>query len=93
MGAESVTTPDGASASAQALEVVKQLLLPDGADVTVADWDAVGQILRLQLVLDGVGCKDCVLPREHLEAVALDALRRANQPVVGIQIIDPRESD
>jgi hypothetical protein len=48
-------------------------------------------VLGLRLVLDGVECKDCVMPREHLEMVALDALRRADQPVTAVRFVDPRE--
>ena len=47
--------------------------------------------VRAHLVIEGAECAECVMPRQFLEQVALDMLRRELPNVGKIEIEDPRE--
>lgn len=76
----------------EAVNRIRVLLIGDGADIELDGWDEVSQVLSLRLILDNVECLDCVLPREHLESVALDVIRRSGGNIVAVRFNDPRET-
>jgi hypothetical protein len=45
----------------------------------------------LLLVLEGASCEECVMPRDFLEQIALEMLRRKVPAVAAVSIDDPRE--
>jgi len=53
------------------------------------DQDA-GQV-TLRLILEGVDCHECVMPRPILEDIASNMLRRSVPEVQGVTVDDPRE--
>ena len=72
-----------------ALDEVRSLVQADGGDMELVGLDA--DTVRLRLVLAGASCEECVMPRDFLEQIALDVLKR-NVPGVGaVSIDDPRE--
>jgi Fe-S cluster biogenesis protein NfuA len=73
-----------------ALDEVRALVQADGGDLRLAGVD--GDVVALELVLEGAECAECVMPREFLEQVALDVLRRGGATVGGVRIADPREA-
>jgi Fe-S cluster biogenesis protein NfuA len=73
-----------------ALEEVRALVQADGGDLLLTAVD--GDTVDLQLVLEGADCVECVMPRDFLEQVALDVLRRGGASVGTVRIADPRES-
>lgn len=78
-----------AAAVAAALEEVRALVAADGGDMVL---DAVeGSEVRLKLVLGDAACVECVMPRDFLEQIALDSLRREVPSVASVVIDDPRE--
>ena len=78
---------------AAALEDVRALVQADGGDLVLAGADAASGVVQLSLVLDGVECRECVMPREFLEPIALDMIGAKVPAVTGVSIEDPRESE
>jgi Fe-S cluster biogenesis protein NfuA len=72
-----------------ALDEVRALVQADGGDMVLAS--IVGETVNLTLVVEGASCVECVMPREFLEQIALDSLRRAVPGVGAVSIDDPRE--
>ncbi|HET6873931.1 MAG TPA: hypothetical protein VFH70_04090 [Acidimicrobiales bacterium] len=81
---------DEASVSA-ALDDIRSLVGADGADFELVGVDATDRTVSLRLVLDGVDCHECVMPRSLLEDIAGDMLRRRLPELAGLVIDDPRE--
>jgi hypothetical protein len=78
-----------ASTVAPALDELRGLVQVDGGDMTLVAID--GSTIRLQLVVEGAHCVECVMPRPFLEQVALDIFRRGGVEAEAISIDDPRE--
>jgi hypothetical protein len=74
---------------APALDEVRGLVQADGGDLVLTAID--GDAVKLQLVVEGAHCVECVMPREFLEQIALDVVRRAVPAVTAVSIDDPRE--
>jgi len=74
-----------------ALDEVRALVQADGGDMRLVDLDGATGNVSLQLVLEGASCEECVMPREFLEQIALDVLRRKAPGVAAVSIDDPRE--
>ncbi len=72
-----------------AFDELRDLLRADGADLAVESH--VDGAVELRLVLSTAGCEDCVMPRPHLERVALDVFEHAGTGVRTVTVIDPRE--
>ena len=53
--------------------------------------DGPAGTVSLRLVLEGASCEECVMPRDFLEQIALDILRRSTSGVSSVSIDDPRE--
>ena len=72
-----------------ALTEARDLVQADGGDLVV---DAVeGGTIRAHLVIEGAECAECVMPKQFLEQVALDIVRRQLPSIDQIAIDDPRE--
>ena len=74
---------------APALDEVRSLVQADGGDMQLVGFDAGTEQLRL--VLENASCEECVMPRDFLEQIALDMLKRAVPAVGAVSIDDPRE--
>ena len=72
-----------------ALDEVRSLVQADGGDMELVGLDA--DTVRLRLVLEGASCEECVMPRDFLEQIALDVLKRIVPGVAAVSIDDPRE--
>jgi hypothetical protein len=77
------------STVAPALDELRGLVRADGGDMTLLEID--GSTIRLQLVVEGAHCVECVMPRAFLEQVALDIFRRGGVAADAVSIDDPRE--
>jgi Fe-S cluster biogenesis protein NfuA len=73
-----------------ALNAVRTLVQADGGDMELVNVDEGGTVM-LRLVLDGVECHECVMPRPLLEDIAGDVMRRTVPDLVRVAIDDPRE--
>jgi Fe-S cluster biogenesis protein NfuA len=76
---------------ASALPSVRGLVQADGGDMELLGVDESDRTVSLRLVLDGVDCHECVMPRPLLEDIAGDMLRRAVPDLARVTIDDPRE--
>jgi hypothetical protein len=76
----------------QAAAALDDLVRADGARFELATESPQGGVLRLRLILDGADCRECVLPKEVLEAIAIDRLRAAVPTIARVEIDDPRET-
>ena len=76
---------------AEALGEVRDLVAADGGDIElVAAQDGA---VALRLLLEGAECRECVMPREFLEQIALDMMGRQMPEIASVSIDDPRESE
>jgi hypothetical protein len=78
-----------ASTITPALDELRGLVQADGGDFMLLGVD--GEVVSLQLVLEGANCVECVMPRELLEQIALDIFRRGGVAADAVSIDDPRE--
>jgi hypothetical protein len=83
-----VAPSDGTGLS---LEALQEDLRADGAELFVESL--AGGIAHLRLVLRDAECAECVMPREHLERVALVALRGSHPEIKRVEVHDPREAN
>lgn len=72
-----------------AFATVRALVAADGGDLVLEAFD--GSTAELRLVLDTAACRECVMPREFLERVALDKMSAAVPGLSTVTIVDPRE--
>lgn len=72
-----------------ALDEVRALVQADGGDMQLVGLAA--DTVQLRLVLEGASCEECVMPRDFLEQIALDVLKRAVPAVGAVSIDVPRE--
>ena len=71
-----------------AVDEVRQLVATDGGDVELV---AAGDTsIRLALILETSHCRECVMPAEFLEQVALDKMQVHLPGLTSVQIDDPR---
>ena len=73
----------------EAVGELRAMVALDGGDVELVS--ASPDRVALRLILEGAECRECVMPREFLEQIALDLVstRFANVSVVTIE--DPRD--
>ena len=74
-----------------ALDEVRALVQADGGDMELTALDPATGSVSLRLILEGASCEECVMPREFLEQIALDMLKRKVPGVAAVAIDDPRE--
>lgn len=72
----------------EAVGELRALVALDGGDVELvsATEDTVG----LRLILEGAECRECVMPKEFLEQIALDLVSTRLAGVGAVTIEDPR---
>ncbi len=80
--------PDPAVGIDAAVAEVRALVAADGGDIELVSFDGV--TARLRLVLESAECRECVMPGEFLERVALDKLQATLPSLVSVLIDDPR---
>jgi hypothetical protein len=74
-----------------ALEELRGLVRPDGADFELVTVDPAAGAVNLRLVLDDASCRECVMPRPILEDIATSIVRKSVPGVTHLSIDDPRE--
>jgi Fe-S cluster biogenesis protein NfuA len=74
-----------------ALDNVRSLVQADGGDLELVGVDPSSRRVNLRLVLEGVSCHECVMPRPMLEDIAANMLRRSVPDLETVSIEDPRE--
>jgi len=79
------------AAVSEALEQVRSLVQADGGDMELVGIDQDAGRVTLRLILEGVDCHECVMPRPILEDIAANMLRRSVPDVQGVTVDDPRE--
>lgn len=75
-----------------AVERLRGLVQADGGDMELTGVDDDTGTVNLRLILDGVDCHECVMPRPMLEDIAGNMLRNTVTGATGVSIEDPRES-
>jgi Fe-S cluster biogenesis protein NfuA len=71
---------------------LRSLIVADGGDLEMRSWDPASGEVRIRLVLEDAACRECVMPLEFLEPIALDMLSSAEPAVRSVVIDDPRVS-
>jgi Fe-S cluster biogenesis protein NfuA len=74
-----------------AFDEIKGLVRADGADMELVSVDAASGTVELRLLLEGVECHECVMPRPLLEDIACSMLQKKVPDVARVAIDDPRE--
>jgi Fe-S cluster biogenesis protein NfuA len=72
-----------------ALDEARALVQADGGDMKLAAIE--GDTLKIDLILEGASCAECVMPREFLEQIVLDMVKQKAPAVAAVSIDDPRE--
>jgi hypothetical protein len=75
---------------AAAVDEVGRFLRADGADLLLVEADAKTARIHLRLVLDTVGCEECVLPPVELRETINDSLQRRIVGEFELVLDDPR---
>jgi Fe-S cluster biogenesis protein NfuA len=76
-----------------ALEEIRNLVRPDGADFELVTVDPAAGSVQVRLVLDDASCRECVMPRGILEDIATSMVRRSVPDLARLSIDDPREDE
>ena len=90
-------TPDPVAPTARADDVeaalaeVREIVAADGGDIVLESF--TNGVAHLRLVLDTAECRECVMPRNFLEQIALDKMQPQVSSLTGVQIADPREEE
>ena len=72
----------------EAVGELRALVALDGGDVELVS--ATGGTVALRLILEGTECRECVMPKELLEQIALDMVTTRIAEVATVTIYDPR---
>ncbi|MYB09478.1 MAG: NifU family protein [Acidimicrobiia bacterium] len=73
----------------EAVGELRALVALDGGDVELVS--ANEGTVALRLILEGAECRECVMPKEFLEQIALDMVTTRLTEVNTVTIDDPRE--
>lgn len=73
----------------EAVGELRALVALDGGDVELVS--ANEGTVALRLILEGAECRECVMPKEFLEQIALDMVTTRLSGVNTVTIDDPRE--
>ena len=77
---------------AAAVDELGRFLRADGADLLLVEANPKTARIHLRLVLDTVGCEECVLPPAELRATINDSLQRRIAGEFELLLDDPRAS-
>ena len=77
-------------AVAAAVDEIGRFLRADGADLLLVEANPKTARIHLRLVLDTVGCEECVLPPAELRETITDALQRRVTGEFELWLDDPR---
>ena len=80
---------DDASVSA-AVDELGRFLRADGADLVLVEANPKTARVHLRLILDAVGCEECVLPPDELRTSINDSLQRRILGEFELVLDDPR---
>jgi Fe-S cluster biogenesis protein NfuA len=75
-----------------ALDSVRNLIRPDGGDFELAEVGALTNVVRLRLVIRDAACAECIMPKAHLETVALAMMRKRLPGLEAVTVDDPRDT-
>jgi Fe-S cluster biogenesis protein NfuA len=81
---------DAGTAVEVAVNDVRALVRPDGADFELVSVDQDAGHVHLKLVLEGANCEECVMPVELLQQIAQDVMSRQMPGIRTVTIDDPR---
>jgi Fe-S cluster biogenesis protein NfuA len=73
-----------------AVNDVRALVRPDGADFEIVSVDEEAGHVHLKLVLEGANCEECVMPVDLLQQIARDVMSRQMPSIRSVTIDDPR---
>ena len=73
----------------EAVGELRALVALDGGDIELVS--ATGGTVALRLILEGAECRECVMPKEFLEQIALDMVSNRLSEISTVTIDDPRE--
>lgn len=73
-----------------AVAEVRQLIAADGGDIELVEHE--GSMIRLRLILETAECRECVMPAEFLQQVALDMMQPHVAGLTQVVIEDPRNA-
>ncbi len=73
----------------EAVGELRALVALDGGDVELVS--AADTTVALKLILEGTECRECVMPKQFLEQIALDMVTTRLSEVSTVTIDDPRE--
>ena len=74
----------------EAVGELRAMVALDGGDVELVT--ATDTQVDLRLILEGAECRECVMPKEFLEQIALDLVSTRLAEVSVVAIEDPREA-
>ena len=77
---------------AAAVDEVGRFLRADGADLLLVEANPKTARVHLRLVLDTVGCEECVLPPDALRETINDSLQRRIVGEFELVLDDPRRA-
>jgi hypothetical protein len=77
---------------ADAVDEIGRFLRADGADLVLLEANPKTARVHLRLVLDTVGCEECVLPPAELRETINDSLQRRIVGEFELLLDDPRAS-
>ncbi len=77
---------------ADAVDEVGRMLRADGADLLLVEANPKTARVHLRLVLDTVGCEECMLPPDMLRETINDSLQRRIVGEFELVLDDPRRS-
>ena len=72
----------------EAVGELRAMVALDGGDVELVS--AADATVALRLILEGAECRECVMPKEFLEQIALDLVSTRVAEVSFVTIDDPR---
>jgi Fe-S cluster biogenesis protein NfuA len=87
-----VTSSLDEPAVAAAVDEIGRFLRADGADLVLVEANPKTARIHLRLVLDTVGCEECVLPPAELRETINDSLQRRIPGEFELLLDDPRAS-
>jgi hypothetical protein len=85
-----VTSSLDEPAVAAVVDELGRFLRADGADLLLVEANPKTARIHLRLVLDTVGCEECVLPPAELRATITDSLQRRIAGEFELLLDDPR---